>query len=41
MDFKVTSKLVGYYLAGQYRKNAAADKNGGVSFAELAAPKAA
>ena len=31
----------GYYLAEQYWKNAAADKNGGVSFAELAAAKAA
>ena len=36
-DFGVTGKLGGYYLAEQYRKNAAADKNGGVSFAELAA----
>lgn len=41
MDFAVTGKLGGYYLAGQYRKNAAADKNGDVSFAELAAAKAA
>jgi len=41
MDFGVTGKLGGYYLAEQYRKNAAADKNGGVSFAELAAAKAA
>lgn len=41
MDFGVTGKLGGYYLAEQYRKNAAADKNGGVSFAELAATKAA
>ena len=40
MDFGVTGKLGGYYLAEQYRKNAAADKNGGVSFAELAAAKA-
>ena len=40
-DFGVTGKLGGYYLAEQYRKNAAADKNGGVSFAELAAAKAA
>ena len=39
MDFGVTGKLGGYYLAEQYRKNAAADKNGGVSFAELAAAK--
>ncbi len=28
------------YLAEQYRKNSAADKNGDVSFAELAAAKA-
>ena len=41
MDFGVTGKLGGYYLAEQYRKNAAADKNGGVNFAELAAAKAA
>ncbi len=41
MDFGVTGKLGGYYLAEQYRKNAAADKSGGVSFAELAAAKAA
>ena len=41
MDFGVTGKLGGYYLAEQYRKNAAVDKNGGVSFAELAAAKAA
>ena len=41
MDFGVTGKLGGYYLAEQYRKNAAVDKNGGVSFAELAATKAA
>ena len=41
MDFGVTGKLGGCYLAEQYRKNAAADKNGGVSFAELAAAKAA
>ena len=41
MDFGVTGKLGGYYLAEQYRKNAATDKNGGVSFAELAAAKAA
>ena len=40
MDFGVTGKLGGRYLAEQYRKNAAADKNGGVSFAELAAAKA-
>ncbi len=41
MDFGVTGKLGGYYLAEQYRKNAAAGKSGGVSFAELAAAKAA
>ncbi|TGY91356.1 hypothetical protein E5329_21430 [Petralouisia muris] len=41
MNLGVTGKLGGYYLAEQYRKNAAADKNGGVSFAELAAAKAA
>ena len=41
MDFGVTGILGGYYLAEQYRKNAAADKNGGVSFAELVATKAA
>ena len=39
MDFGVTSKLGGYYLAEQYRKNAAG-KSEGVSFAELAAAKA-
>ena len=41
MNLGVTGKLGGYYLAEQYRKNAAADKNGGVSFSELAAAKAA
>jgi hypothetical protein len=41
MNLGVSGKLGGYYLAEQYRKNAAADKNGGVSFAELAAAKAA
>ena len=41
MDFGVTGKLGGYYLAEQYRKNAAAGKSGGVSFAELAATKSA
>ena len=41
MDFGVTGKLGGYYPAEQYRKSAAADKNGGVSFAEFAATKAA
>lgn len=40
MDFGVTGKLGGYYLAEQYRKNAAG-KSEGVSFAELAATKAA
>ncbi len=41
MDFGVTGKLGGYYLAEQYRKNAVAGKSEGVSFAELAAAKAA
>lgn len=41
MDFRVTGKLGEYDLAEQYRKNTAADKNGSVSFAELAAVKAA
>ncbi len=41
MDFGVTGKLGGYVLAEQYRKKVAADKNGGMSFAELAAAKAA
>ena len=41
MDFGVSGKLGGHYLAEQYRKNEVADKNGGVSFAELAAAKAA
>ena len=40
MDFEVTGKLGGRHLAEQYQKSAAADKNGGVSFAELAAAKA-
>lgn len=40
MDFGVTGKLGGYYLAEQYRKNAAG-KSEGMSFAELAAAKAA
>ena len=39
MDFGVTGKSGGYYLAEQYRKNAAG-KSGGMSFAELAAAKA-
>ena len=41
MDFGVIGKLGGYYLAEQYRKNEAAGKSDGVSFAELAAAKAA
>ena len=41
MDFGVTDKLREYYLAGQYRKNAATGAGGGVGFAELAAAKAA
>ena len=41
MDFGVTGNLGGYYLAEQYRKNAATGTSGGVSFAELAAAKAA
>ena len=40
MDFGLTGKLGGYYLAEQYRKNEAAGKSSGVSFAELAAAKA-
>ena len=41
MDFGVTGKSGGYYLAEQqYRKNAAG-KSGGVSFAGLAAAKIA
>lgn len=36
MDFGMTGKLGGYYLAEQYRKNAAG-KNAGASLAELAA----
>ena len=40
MDFGVTGKLGGYYLAQQYQKNAA-DKSDGVSFAALASTKAA
>lgn len=36
MDFGMTGKLGGYYLAEQYRKNAAAGKSEGVGFAELA-----
>ena len=41
MDLGVSGKLGGYYLAEQYRKNAASGTSGGVSFAELAAAKAA
>ena len=41
MDFGVTGNLGGYYLAEQYRKNAASGTSGGVSFAEFAAAKAA
>lgn len=41
MDFGLTGKLSGYYLVQQYQKNAAAGKSSGVSFAELAAAKAA
>lgn len=41
MDFGLTGKLSEYYLAQQYQKNAAAGKSNGVSFAELAAAKAA
>ena len=40
MDFGVTGKLGGYYLAEQYRKSVAG-KSEGVGFAELAATKAA
>ena len=39
MDFGVTGKLGGCYLAEQYRKNAAG-RSEGISFAELAAAKA-
>lgn len=41
MDFGLTGKVGGYYLAQQYRKNGAAEKSNGASFAELAAAKAA
>ena len=41
MDFGLTGKVGGYYLAEQYQKNAAAGKSDGVSFAELAGAKAA
>ncbi len=40
MDFGLSGKLGEYYLTQQYRKNVAAGKNNGVSFAELAAAKA-
>jgi len=40
MDFGVTGKLGGRYLAEQYRKNAASGADSGVSFAKLAAAKA-
>ncbi|RKJ49882.1 hypothetical protein D7X25_19110 [bacterium 1XD42-8] len=40
MDFGVKGKLGGYYLSEQYQKNAAADKNGGANFVEIAAAKA-
>ncbi len=40
MNFGLTDKVGGYYLAEQYRKNAAG-KSEGISFAELAAAKAA
>ncbi len=39
MDFGVTGKLGGYYLAEQYQKNVVPDKNRGVSFAKLAVKK--
>ncbi len=41
MDFGVKGKSGEYYLTEQYRKNAAADTSRGISFAELAAAKAA
>lgn len=41
MDFGLTGKLGEYYLTQQYQKNGAAAKSSGVSFAELAAVKAA
>ena len=40
MDFGLTSKLGGYYLAQQHRKNVVAGESDGVSFAEIAAVKA-
>ncbi len=41
MDFGLTGKVGGYYLAQQYQKSAEAGKSKGVSFEELAATKAA
>ena len=41
MDFGLTGKLGAYYLTRQYQKNRAAGKSDSVSFAELAAAKAA
>lgn len=41
MDFGLTGKLGEYYLTQQYQKNRGAVKSDGVSFAELAAAKAA
>ncbi len=41
MDFGVTGKSGEYYLMEQYRKNEAADKSRGMSFAAIAAAKAA
>ena len=41
MDFGVTGKLGGCFLAEQYQKNTAAGKSMGVSFAELAAARTA
>ncbi|MDE7252173.1 MAG: hypothetical protein K2O32_04445 [Acetatifactor sp.] len=41
MDFGLTGKVGGYYLAEQYRKNVATGKSDGVGFAELAAAKMA
>ena len=41
MDFGLTGKLGEYYLTQQYQKNRVAGKSDSVSFAELAASKAA
>ena len=41
MDFGLTGKLGEYYLTQQYQKNRVAGKSDSVSFAELAATKAA